>query len=193
MTKSRLEAFSDGVIAIIITIMVLELHAPHGTGLESLRPLLPAFLSYLLSFVYIGIFWNNHHHMLHAVRRVSGWGLWANLHLLFWISLLPFATAWAGERPGESWPTAAYGFVLLMSSLAYPLLEYALIAYEGSDSLLSTAVGARRKELLSCAGYALAIALAFAEPWLSYALYVCVAALWFVPDRRIEQALRGAG
>jgi uncharacterized membrane protein len=189
MTKSRLEAFSDGVIAIIITIMVLELRPPHGTSLESLAPLLPVFLSYVLSFVYIGIYWNNHHHMLHAAHGVSGWVLWANLHLLFWLSLFPFATAWVGEKPGEPWPAALYGFVLLMASLAYPVLENALIACHGSDSTLSTAVGSRRKERISIAAYVAAIPLAFLAPWLAYALFVAVAALWFVPDRRIEQAL----
>jgi len=189
VTKSRVEAFSDGVLAIIITIMVLELRPPHGVALESLRPLVPVFLSYVLSFVYIGIYWNNHHHMLHAVHGVSGWVLWANLHLLFWLSLVPFATAWVGEEPGESWPAAVYGFVLLMASFAYPLLENALLALPGSDSTLSQAVGTRWKERISGLGYALGIGAAFLLPWLSYALYVAVAALWFVPDRRIEAAL----
>jgi uncharacterized membrane protein len=189
VTKSRVEAFSDGVIAIIITIMVLELRPPHGLDLDSLRPLLPVFLSYVLSFVYIGIYWNNHHHMMHAAHGVTGWVLWANLHLLFWLSLFPFATAWVGEKPGESWPAAVYGFVLLMASLAYPILESALMSNQGSDSTLSRAVGARWKELVSCLGYAAGIGAAFLSAWLAYALYVSVAALWFVPDRRIEQAL----
>jgi len=191
MTKSRLEAFSDGVVAILITIMVLELRAPGGAGPESLRPLLPVFLSYVLSFVYLAIYWNNHHHMLHAAREVTGGILWANLHLLFWLSLFPFATAWVGEHPGESWPTALYGAVLLMASVAYFVLERALIAHHGPDSALARAVGRRRKESLSSVAYASAIPLAFLWPWLSQLLYVAVAALWVIPDRRIEAALAG--
>ena len=189
MNKGRLEAFSDGVIAIVLTIMVLELKAPHEGDALALRPLLPAFLSYVLSFVYIGIYWNNHHHMMHAVHGVSGWVLWANLHLLFWLSLFPFATAWVGEKPGESWPAAFYGFVLFMASLAYPILENALLAHQGSDSTLAQAFGARWKERVSGAGYVAGIASAFFSAWIAYALYVVVAALWFVPDRRIEAAL----
>jgi uncharacterized membrane protein len=190
MKKSRLEAFSDGVIAIIITIMVLELRAPHGTDLESLRPLLPTFASYVLSFVYVGIYWNNHHHMLHTASGVTGRILWSNLHLLFWLSLIPFATAWVGESHGESLPAALYGFVLLMCGSAYQLLERALIAHHGTDSALATAVGGSRREWLSIAGYAAAIALAFVSAWIALAIYVGIAATWFVPDRRIEAVLK---
>ena len=191
MTKSRLEAFSDGVVAIIITIMVLELRAPHGTALTDLRPLVPVFLSYLLSFVYVGIYWNNHHHLLHAAREVNGWILWANLHLLFWLSLFPFATAWVGENPGESGPAACYGVVLLMASIAYPILERALIAHHGRDSAIERALRRNRREWVSISAYACAIPLAFVSPWLSHALYVAVALAWFLPDRRIEGALAG--
>jgi TMEM175 potassium channel family protein len=189
MTKSRLEAFSDGVIAIIITIMVLELRPPHGADLESLRPLLPALLSYVLSFVYVGIYWNNHHHLLHAAHEVTGWILWSNLHLLFWLSLFPFATAWVGESHGEAVPTSLYGFVLLMAAIAYQLLEGALIAHHGRDSVLAAAVGRSYKEWLSVASYAASIGLAFVEPRISQLLFVAVAASWFIPDRRIESRL----
>jgi uncharacterized membrane protein len=191
MSKSRLEAFSDGVIAIIITIMVLELRPPHGTDFESLRPLLPVFLSYVLSFVYVGIYWNNHHHMLHAAKAVTGRVLWSNLYLLFWLSLVPFVTAWVGENHEEPWPTALYGFVLMMAGGGYQLLESALIANHGRDSALAAAVGGSRKEWLSIAAYAAAIPLAFWNSWLAQLVYASVAALWFVPDRRIEQVLRG--
>jgi TMEM175 potassium channel family protein len=191
MKTSRLEAFSDGVIAIIITIMVLELRAPHGDTLESLRPLLPVFLSYVLSFVYVGIYWNNHHHMLQAAEQVTGWALWANLHLLFWLSLFPFTTAWVGENPGRTWPTATYGLVLLAASLSYVVLENALVSPEQRDSILRQAMSARRKEWVSSAAYAVAIVLAFIQPWLATAVYIGVAATWFLPDRRIEQRLRG--
>ncbi|HTO71174.1 MAG TPA: TMEM175 family protein [Myxococcota bacterium] len=191
MTKARLEAFSDGVIAIIITIMVLELHTPEGADLASLRPLVPELASYVLSFTYVGIYWNNHHHLMHAVREVTGWTLWANLHVLFWLSLFPFATAWVGRHPGEAWPTTLYGVILLMASIAWLLLERALLARHGPDSALARAVKAGRKERLSSAAYACAIPLAFAEPWLAQLVYVAVAALWFVPDRRIEAALAG--
>jgi len=188
MTKNRLEAFSDGVVAIIITIMVLELRPPHGTDLESLRPLTPVFLSYVLSFVYVGIYWNNHHHLLHAAREVTGWILWSNLHLLFWLSLFPFATAWLGETEGGALPTALYGGVLFMAGGAYQLLEMALVAHHGADSPLAQALGQSRKEWLSVGSYAAAIALAFVAPVLSQAIYVAVALLWFVPDRRFERA-----
>jgi TMEM175 potassium channel family protein len=190
MKTSRLEAFSDGVIAIIITIMVLELRPPHGHTLESLRPLLPVFLSYVLSFIYVGIYWNNHHHMLQAAEQVTGWVLWANLHLLFWLSLFPFTTAWVGESPGQTWPTATYGLVLLAASLSYVVLENALLSPEQRDSILRQAMGARRKEWVSSAAYAVAIVLAFIEPWLATAVYIGIAATWFLPDRRIEQRLR---
>jgi uncharacterized membrane protein len=189
MSKSRLEAFSDGVIAIIITIMVLELRPPLGHDLESLRPLLPILLSYVLSFIYVGIYWNNHHHMLYAAREVDGRILWSNLHLLFWLSLFPFATAWIGESHGESLPTALYGFVLLMAAAAYQLLETALRARHGQDSTLATALGRGGKEWLSVGGYFTAILLAFVEPRLAQLIYVAVAALWFVPDRRFESLL----
>jgi uncharacterized membrane protein len=186
MGKGRLEAFSDGVLAIVITIMVLELKVPEGTDLAALRPVVPHLLTYLLSFVFVGIYWNNHHHMLHTARRVSGSILWANLHLLFWLSLVPFATRWLGESHGSSGPTALYGGVLLMAALAYMLLQRALVVHHGSDSTLAVAVGRDLKAKLSAAAYLLAVGLAFHRPWLSIAIYVAVAALWFVPDRRIE-------
>jgi TMEM175 potassium channel family protein len=191
MTTSRLEASSDGVIAIIITIMVLELHTPEGTDLESLRPLVPALLSYVLSFVYVGIYWNNHHHLLQAARHVTGWILWANMHLLFWLSLFPFAMAWVGRNPGEAWPTTLYGVVLLMASVAYAILERALVAQDGPDSELARAIRGRGKEWASTVAYAVAIPLAFWSAWAAQAIYVAIAALWFVPDRRIETALLG--
>ncbi len=189
MGKSRLEAFSDGVIAIIITIMVLELKVPHGASLEELRPLLPVFLSYVLSFVYVGIYWNNHHHMLHASNHVSGAVLWANLHLLFWLSLLPFATGWMGENHFAALPSALYGVVLLMAAIAYWLLQQAIIKIEGSKSLLKVAVGADWKGKLSPLIYLTAILSTLWRPWIAEALYVLAALLWLVPDRRIEQAM----
>lgn len=190
MGKSRLEAFSDGVIAIIITIMVLELKVPHGASPDSLRPLLPVFLSYVLSFVYVGIYWNNHHHMLHASSKVSGAVLWANLHLLFWLSLFPFATGWMGENHFSAWPSALYGVVLLMAACAYWLLQQAIIAVEGPDSLLKSALGHDWKGRLSPLLYLLAIASTFWLAWIALAIYVVVALMWLVPDRRIERALR---
>src|SRR5687768_6065133 len=193
MGKGRLEAFSDAVIAIIITIMVLELKVPHGESLESLRPLVPIFLSYVLSFVYVGIYWNNHHHMLQASKRVSGPVLWANLHLLFWLSLFPFATDWLGENHIAPTPTALYGFVLLMAAIAYYLLERAIISRQGSDSVLAAALGADWKALLSVVLYLLAIPLSFKIPRIASGLYVLVAILWFIPDRRIERALARMG
>ncbi|HEY6898189.1 MAG TPA: TMEM175 family protein [Rhodocyclaceae bacterium] len=189
MNKNRLEAFSDGVIAIIITIMVLELKVPHGESLEALAPLLPVFLSYVLSFVYVGIYWNNHHHMLHASGRVTGAVLWANLHLLFWLSLFPFATGWMGENHFAAMPAALYGFVLLMAAIAYWLLQQAIIAAQGADSLLQKAVGRDWKGKLSPLSYLAGMAAAFWQPWISMAVYVLVALLWLVPDRRIEKAL----
>lgn len=189
MGKNRLEAFSDGVIAIIITIMVLELKVPHGDSLVALQPLIPVLLSYALSFVYIGIYWNNHHHMLHATQKISGAILWANLHLLFWLSLIPFATGWMGENHFTSVPTALYGTVLLMAALAYWLLQFLIIRSEGQDSLLYKAVGNDWKGKASLVCYAVSIPLAFHSEWLSLALYVLVAMLWLVPDRRIEKAL----
>jgi len=190
MGKSRLEAFSDGVIAIIITIMVLELKVPHGEDVETLAPLIPVFLSYVLSFVYLGIYWNNHHHMLHAVQRVTGAMLWANLHLLFWLSLVPFATGWMGENHFASAPAALYGAVLLMAGVAYFILQQLIIASQGPDSIVKRAVGGDWKGKLSPVLYAIAIPLAFWRQWLSLGVYVVVALIWLIPDRRIERVLR---
>ncbi len=189
MGKGRLEAFSDGVIAVILTIMVLELKAPHGSDLAALGPLLPVFLSYVLSFIYVGIYWNNHHHMLHAVHHINGRVLWANLHLLFWLSLVPFVTAWVNENHYAALPVALYGFVLLMAGVSYYLLERLLIVEHGKDSQLALAMGKDYKGAASVVIYALAIGLAFVNVWVSCALYVVVAMLWFIPDRRIERAL----
>ena len=187
MGTGRLEAFSDGVIAIIITIMVLELRPPHGTTLADLRPLLPVFLSYLLSFVYLGIYWNNHHHLLHATRRVNGAVLWSNLLLLFVLSLMPLTTAWIGENHGAALPTALYGLVLILAAICYLILQHAIVRCEGPQSPLASAIGRDLKGNLSPLGYALAIPLAFVNVWLSWALYVVVALTWLVPDRRIER------
>jgi uncharacterized membrane protein len=192
MGTGRLEAFSDGVLAIIITIMVLELRAPHGTDLAALRPLLPVLLSYVLSFVYLAIYWNNHHHMLHVTRRVTGTILWANLHLLFWLSLVPFVTAWMGENHFASTPTALYGVVLLMAAIAYLILERQILHAEGPHSLLANAMGRDIKGKLSPLFYALAIGAAFVRPELAEILYVLVALMWLIPDRRIERALAQA-
>jgi uncharacterized membrane protein len=192
MPKNRLEAFSDGVIAIIITIMVLELKVPHGEGMETLLPLIPVFLSYVLSFVYLGIYWNNHHHMLQATKNVTGPMLWANLHLLFWLSLIPFATGWMGENQFAAAPSALYGGVLLMAAIAYLILEQLIIASQGPDSILKKAVGGDWKGKLSPVLYAVAIPVAFWWQWVSLALYVFVALLWLIPDRRIESVLRDA-
>ena len=189
MTTNRMEAFSDGVIAIIITIMVLELRVPHEAGLAALRPLVPVLLSYLLSFIYLGIYWNNHHHLLHAVDHVDGRILWANLHLLFWLSLVPFVTAWMGENHFARVPVAIYGVVLLAASIAYYILTRALIALHGRTSKLSIAVGKDFKGQLSTAIYAVGIPLALVRWWLGFALYVLVAIMWLVPDRRIERTL----
>jgi uncharacterized membrane protein len=190
MNKGRVEAFSDGVIAIIITIMVLEMKVPHGETLPALRPLLPIFLSYVLSFVYVGIYWNNHHHMLHAAARVTGTTLWANLHLLFWLSLFPFVTGWMGENHFASAPSALYGAVLLMAAIAYWVLQQRIIAAEGANSVLKKAVGPDWKGKLSPVLYITAIFTSFLWPWLAQAIYALVALLWLVPDRRIEHALR---
>jgi uncharacterized membrane protein len=189
MSKSRLEAFSDGVLAIIITIMVLELHVPHGSDIGALRPILPILLTYLLSFVYIGIYWNNHHHLLHATRQVRGSVLWANLHLLFWLSLLPFATGWMGASGFAPDPTAVYGMVLLMSGVAYWILEWTIISGEGEDSLVRRAVGKDRKGIFSVVMYAVAIPCGFFVPWVAHLIYVLVALIWLIPDRRIERTL----
>ena len=187
MGKTRLEAFSDGVMAIIITIMVLELKVPHGTDFRALGPLIPVFLSYVHSFIYVGIYWNNHHHMLHAAHQVNGRVLWANLHLLFWLSLIPFVTGWMGENHFAEWPAALYGGVLLMSAIAYYILSHSLIAHHGKDSQLATAFGKDYKGMVSVALYAVAIPLSFVSTWLGMSIYVAVAALWFIPDRRIEK------
>jgi uncharacterized membrane protein len=189
MGKGRLEAFSDGVIAIIITIMVLELRAPHEHQPESLRPLLPALLSYVLSFVFVGIYWNNHHHMLQACRRVNGAALWANLHLLFWLSLVPFVTRWMGESHFAPWPVAAYGSVLLLTGFAYVLLARILVAHHGGDSTLAAAMGSDRKGRLSLVLYAAAIPAAFVHPWISCGVYAFVALMWLVPNPQVEKLL----
>ena len=184
-----MEAFSDGVLAIVITIMVLEMKVPHGEDLAALRPLISVFLSYVLSFVYLGIYWNNHHHMLHATQQVSGAILWANLHLLFWLSLFPFVTGWMGENYFASSPTALYGVVLFMAAFAYWLLQRTIIASQGDNSLLAKAVGKDIKGKLSPVLYAIAIIAAFFEQWIAGGLYVLVALMWLVPDRRIERVL----
>ena len=189
MGKGRLEAFSDGVIAIIITIMVLEIKVPHGGDLNDLRPLLPVFLSYVLSFVYVGIYWNNHHHMLQATTTVTGAMLWANLHLLFWLSLFPFATGWMGENHFTAVPTALYGVVLLMAAIAYYLLEQAIISAQGRESILKKAVGRDWKGKLSPFLYVVAIVAAMFAPWISQAIFVSAALIWLIPDRRIEKVL----
>jgi uncharacterized membrane protein len=189
MGKGRLEAFSDGVIAIIITIMVLELRVPHGSDLAALRPLLPVFLSYVLSFVFVGIYWNNHHHLMHAVQKVNGNILWANLYLLFWLSVVPFVTSWMGENHFSATPVAVYGVVLLMNAVAFTLLTRVLIAHHGKDSTLAVALGKDRKGKASLTLYAAAVPLALVEPRIALAIYVLVAMIWFVPDRRIEDRI----
>jgi uncharacterized membrane protein len=192
MAKTRLESFSDGVLAIIITIMVLELKVPHGGDLSTLRPLWPAFLSYVLSFIYLGIYWNNHHHMLQTCRQVQGSILWANLHLLFWLSLIPFATRWLGENHFAAAPSALYGFVLLMSAIAYRILQDLIIASQGKHSLLRRAVRGDWKGRLSSALYFIAVPVAFLWTWVSLAIYVVAALIWLVPDRRIERLVHDA-
>lgn len=189
MGKNRLEAFSDGVLAIIITIMVLELKVPHGEDLQTLMKLAPVFLSYVLSFIYVGIYWNNHHHLIHTVKRVGGGVLWANLHLLFWLSLLPFVTGWMGENHFAPLPTAVYGVVLFMAAISYWILVRAIIAVDGADSLLAKAIGRDIKGNISVVIYAFAIPLAFVNVWLAQALYVAVALMWLAPDKRIEKVL----
>jgi uncharacterized membrane protein len=193
MGSNRLEAFSDGVLAIIITIMVLELKAPHGSSVEALSPLLPTLLSYVLSFVYVGIYWSNHHHLLHTAKNVTGGILWANLYLLFWLSLLPFATAWMGENHFNSIPTAAYGFVLLMSAIAYSFLQHRIIATQGSASTLKQAIGTDWKGKISVVFYAVAIGMSFWLQWLGQIIYVLVALMWLVPDKRIERSFNRNG
>jgi uncharacterized membrane protein len=187
MGKNRLEAFSDGVIAIIITIMVLELKVPHDPDFRALIPLWPVFMSYVLSFIYVGIYWNNHHHMLHAVKEVSGGVLWANLHLLFWLSLIPFVTAWMGENHFETGPTAAYGFVLFMCAFAYSLLARRLVVNHDKNATLAEALGDDRKGKLSMVLYLCGVGVAFFAAWMGFLLYAAVAALWLIPDRRIEE------
>jgi uncharacterized membrane protein len=191
MGKGRLEAFSDGVLAIIITIMVLELKVPHGDDLSALAPLIPVFISYVLSFVYLGIYWNNHHHMLHAVSKVNGPILWANLHLLFWLSLVPFVTGWMGENNFSSRPVALYGVVLIMAAIAYFILSRALIRHHGRDSALARAVGKDFKGRISVLIYAIAIVISFVNRWIAFGLYIFVALMWLIPDRRIERTLAG--
>ena len=189
MGRGRLEAFSDGVLAIIITIMVLELKVPHGADLGALGPLLPVFLSYVLSFIFIGIYWSNHHHLFHTVRHVDGRILWANLHLLFWLSLIPFVTGWMGENHFATWPVALYGPVLLSAAIAYVILTRVLVSYHGRDSALAKAVGKDFKGKVSVVCYAVAIPLAFVNAWLACGLYVLVVVMWLIPDRRIEREL----
>lgn len=190
MGKGRLEAFSDGVIAIIITIMVLELKVPHEADLAALRPLFPVFLSYVLSFIYLGIYWSNHHHLLQVVRHVNGNVLWANLHLLFWLSLIPFVTGWTGENHFAALPVALYGTVLLLAAIAYFILTRTLISHHGKDSTLAIAVGRDFKGKMSVVIYAAAIGLSFVNSWFAFLLYVLVALIWLVPDRRIERAMK---
>lgn len=191
MSKGRLEAFSDGVIAIIITIMVLELKVPqHGHDLESLKPVMPVFINYIISFIYVGIYWNNHHHMFHAVRSINGAVLWANLHLLFWLSMVPFVSSWMGENPfSVVWPMVMYGFVLFMNAIAYTILVIILIKHEGEKSPLAIALGEDWKGKISILLYVTAIALAWVSTYISFAIYVFVACIWFIPDRRIEKKL----
>ena len=187
MTKARLEAFSDGVVAILITIMVLELHVPHEPTWEALQPLVPIFLTYVLSYVFLGIYWNNHHHMMHATDRINGKVLWANLHLLFWLSLIPFVTGWMGQNHFESLPTAAYGIVMMCAALAYYILAHALVAAQGPDSRLARALGRDRKGQISNMLWAAGIVLSFVNEWLAIAIYIGVALIWLIPDTRIER------
>jgi uncharacterized membrane protein len=200
MDKGRLEAFSDGVIAIIITIMVLELHVPHGIingvhsdSLGALRPLIPVFISYVLSFIYIGIYWNNHHHTMQVVKSVNGAVLWANLHLLFWLSVVPFVTGWMGENNFTKWPTILYGLSLIMCAVSYTIWIMVLLKHEGSESLLAKAIGSDQKGKISMIIYAVAIALAWVNPCISFALYILVACVWFIPDSRIEKRVNEDG
>jgi uncharacterized membrane protein len=188
MSKGRLEAFSDGVLAVIITIMVLELNVPHGTTLAALTPLLPLILAYALSFIYVGIYWNNHHHMLHATQHIDGSVMWANLHLLFWLSLIPFVTGWCSENHFAALPVAMYGVVLLMAAIAYTILQWRIITHDGGGSVLGRAVGRDYKGKLSLLLYAVAIPSVLLSPWIAAVIYVVVALIWLVPDRRIERA-----
>ncbi len=188
MTTTRVEAFSDGVIAIIITIMVLELRPPHDATLAGLRPLVPVFGSYVLSYIFLGIYWSNHHHLLHAAEHVNGKVLWANLHLLFWLSLVPFVTAWMGENHFTAWPVALYGGVLLLAAIAYTILVRALLASH-ANTLLAAALGSDFKGKMSIAGYVVAIPVAFVRPWVAFLLYISIAVMWLIPDRRIERKM----
>lgn len=189
MTKGRLEAFSDGVIAVIITIMVLELKPPQGSNPSALLPVAPVFLAYVLSFINVGIYWNNHHHLLHAIQHVNGLSLWANLHLLFWLSVIPFMTAWVGQTHAAPWPVAIYGAVLFLAGCAYFLLTKALIQVHGRESVLARSLGRDQKGKLSIVIYAVAAPLAFVQPWFALSGYLLVALMWFIPDRRIERSL----
>ncbi|HEY6248492.1 MAG TPA: TMEM175 family protein [Candidatus Angelobacter sp.] len=189
MSKGRMEAFSDGVIAVIITIMVLEMKPPQGTDLKALQPLLPVFFSYVMSFVYVGIYWNNHHHLLHAAQHVTGGVLWANLHLLFWLSLTPFATAWMGVNHFGPWPVALYGVLLMLSGVAYYILTQMLIAHHGKDSTLAASIGSDRKGRVSISVYAVAVPLSFVRSWIACTCYALVAVMWLIPDPRIEKTL----
>lgn len=189
MDKGRMEAFSDGVLAVIITIMVLDMKPPHATGIAALWPTAPVFLSYVLSFIYIGIYWNNHHHLLHAIERVNGMTLWANLHLLFWLSLIPFTTAWLGENHLAPWPVALYGIVLCLAGFAYYILTIVLIRAQAGGSALEEAVGRDKKTLISLVVYVCSIPLAFLQPWIACAGYIFVAIFWLIPDRRIENRI----
>lgn len=191
MTRNRLEAFSDGVVAILITIMVLEFKVPPGADWEALVPLVPVFMSYILSFVILGIYWNNHHHMLHTAERINGKILWANLHLLFWLSLFPFETAWMGRTHAAALPTATYGVVMLMAAVAYRILQHTIVAHQGAGSKLREAIGSDRKGQASTALYASSIPLAFVHSWIAIGIYVLVALIWLVPDRRIEARIGG--
>ncbi len=193
MNKNRLEAFSDGVLAIVITIMVLEIKVPHGDQLSDLEKLIPVFGSYVLSFIYLGIYWNNHHHMMHAIKQVNGNILWANLHLLFWLSLVPFTTGWMGENHFSNIPMALYGGVLFMSAIAFMILQKTILANEGKDSLLGKAVKNNMQEKISVACYLLAIVLSFYYTWVAGALYILVALMWLIPDRRIEKVMKEEG
>lgn len=189
MGKGRIEAFSDGVLAIIITIMVLELKVPHSENLQDLKPLIPVIISYVLSFIYIGIYWNNHHHMMQIVKKVNGSILWLNMHLLFWLSLIPFATAWMGENHFSKWPVILYGFILLMAAIAYYFLAHSLISFHGKESTLAAAIGKDKKGVISVIMYITGIILAFINSWFGFLIYVLVAFMWFIPDKRIEKKL----
>ncbi len=189
MNKGRLEAFSDGVLAIIITIMVLELKVPHGSSLSALKPLIPVFMSYVLSFIYVGIYWNNHHHMMQMVKKVNGKVLWANLHLLFWLSLFPFATAWMGENHYETWPVVIYGCIMFMAAMAYFILENTLKKLHGPDSEFVNTFGATLKDTISCLVYLIAIGGSFISPWIGITCYIFIAIIWFIPERRVEKKI----